>query len=90
MSGRRVADAFRSLVNARNLQLESCMKHCWCLFLRRVVKRIWREEKIWVVQMDNLRGLLGIWRMDKVPNTQIWQLCKETKCMDKKIDEGVL
>ena len=35
-SGRRVADAISSLVNARDLQfelLESCMRHCLCLFL---------------------------------------------------------
>ena len=41
-SGRRVAGAIRSLVNARSLQLEcdrvwSYMSHFWCLFLRIVV-----------------------------------------------------
>ena len=35
-------------------------------------------------------GLLGIRRMDKVPNTRIRQLCRVTKVVDKKIDEGVL
>ena len=39
--------------------------------------------------MDNLRGLLGIRRMDKVPNTWIRQLCGVMKDVDKKID-GVL
>ena len=32
---------------------------------------LWREKersRIMVAQMDNLRGLLGIRRMDKVPN----------------------
>ena len=35
---------------------------------------IWREKersRIRPVQKDNLRGLLGIKRMDKVPNAQI-------------------
>ena len=46
--------------------------------------------RIRIVQMDNLRGLLGIRRMDKVPNTWIRELCRVIKGVDKKIDEGVL
>ena len=38
------------------------------------------------VQMDNLRGLLGIRRVDKVPNARIWQLCVVKKGVDKKIN----
>ena len=40
--------------------------------------------------MDNLRGLLGIGRMDRVPNAQIRELCRVTKGVDKRIDEGSL
>ena len=40
--------------------------------------------------MDNLIGLLSIRRMDKVLNAQIRQLCRVTKGVDEKIDEGVL
>ena len=40
--------------------------------------------------MDNLRGILGIRRMNKVPNAQIRQLCGVMQGVDKKIDEGVL
>ena len=40
--------------------------------------------------MNNLRGLLGIRRVDKVPNARIRQLCGLTKGVDEKIDEGVL
>ena len=40
--------------------------------------------------MDNLRGLLGIRRMDKVLNARIRQLCGVTKSIEEKIDEGVL
>ena len=38
-SGRRVASAIRSMVNARSLQLESWMSHCWYLFLCMVVRQ---------------------------------------------------
>ena len=40
--------------------------------------------------MNNLRNLLGINRMDKVPNARIRQLCGVTKDVDERIDEGVL
>ena len=46
--------------------------------------------RIWAVQLDNLRGLLSIRRMDKVPNAWIRQLCGVTKGVDEKIDEIVL
>ena len=53
---------------------------------------IWREKersRIRAVQMDNLRSVLGIRRMDKVPNAPIRQLCGVTKDVDEKIEEGV-
>ena len=40
--------------------------------------------------MDNLRGLVGIRRMDKVLNAQIRELCGMTKGVDERIDGGVL
>ena len=48
---------------------------------------IWREKdrsRIRAVQIDNLRGLLGIRRVDKVSNARIRQFLVE------KIDESVL
>ena len=48
------------------------------------------RSRIRAIQIDNLRGLLGIRRMDKVPNARIKKLCGETKGVDEKIDEGVL
>ena len=42
------------------------------------------------VQMDNLRGLLGISRMDRVLNTRIRELCEVRKGLDKRVDEDVL
>ena len=40
--------------------------------------------------MDNLRGLIGIRRMDRVPNALIRELCGETKGVNERIDEGIL
>ena len=40
--------------------------------------------------MDNFRGLLGIKRMDKVPNARKKELCGETIGVGGKIDGGVL
>ena len=55
--------------------------------------KIWREKersRIRAVQMDNFRGLLGIRRMDKVPNARIRELSGVTKGVNEKIDEDVL
>ena len=50
---------------------------------------IWKEmSRIKVVQMDNLRNLLGSSGMDKVPNAWIRE-CRVTKKMDKKTEEGL-
>ena len=54
---------------------------------------IWKEKekyRIRSVQMDNLRRLLNIRRMDKVPNVWIIEFCGVTKGVDERIDEGVL
>ena len=40
--------------------------------------------------MDNLRGLLGIRRMDRVPKARIRELCGVTKGVNIRVDEGVL
>ena len=39
--------------------------------------------------MDNLRGLLGIRRMDRVPNAQVRELCRVRKGLNERID-GIL
>ena len=54
---------------------------------------IWCEKersRIRAVQMGNLRGMLGIRKMNKVPNTRIRQLCRMKKGVVKRIGEGVL
>ena len=74
-SGRRVAGTIRSLVNARDLQLEYArLLHATLLMIALMYgsKTILQKEKersrIRAVQMDNLRELLGIIRMDRVWN----------------------
>ena len=42
------------------------------------------------MQIDNLRRLLGIRRMDRVPNAHIREFCGVKKGLDERINEGVL
>ena len=48
-------------------------------------KRKKERSKIWALHMENLRGLLGIMRMDKVPNARIRKLCEVTKGVDERL-----
>ena len=54
---------------------------------------LWQEKersRISAVQMDNLRGLLGTRRLDRVPNARIRELYGVTKGGGERIYEGVL
>ena len=54
---------------------------------------LWKEKersKIRDIRMDNLRGLLGIRRMDRVPNARVREFCGVKKGRNESIDEGVL
>ena len=54
---------------------------------------IWEEKersRVKAVQIETLRRLLGIRRMDKVLNARIRELCGVTKGVDEMTDEGVL
>ena len=95
--GRRVVGAIRFLVNARNLHLEFARVLHESLLVPFLTygseTMIWREKersRVRAVLMNNLRGLLGIRRMDKVPNARIKELSGVAKCVDERIDEGVL
>ena len=97
-SGRKVAGAIRSLVNGRDLQLE-CARVLHETLLVTVLMygiietMLWKEKersRIRTVQMDKLRDLLGIMKMDRIPNARIRELCGVTKGADERIDEGVL
>ena len=88
----RVASATRSLVNTKDLQLECAVLHEALLvpvLMYGNETMLWREKerpRVRVVKMDNLRGLLGIRRMDRVQNAQIRELYK----VKKGLDEGIL
>ena len=82
-SGRKVAGAIRYLVHARSLQLEctGVLHESLLVFVLTdgSEKLIWREKqssRIRAIQIESLRDLLGIRRMDKVPNTRI-RTCAE-------------
>ena len=73
--GRRVACSIRSLVSGKSLQLECARVLHESLLVPSLTygseKMVWREmekSRIRVVQMNNVRGLLGIRRMDGAPN----------------------
>ena len=80
-SVRRVAGAIRTIVNDRDLQLE-CARVLDETLLVPVLRydsqiMLWKEKersRIRAVHMENLRGLLGIMRMDRVPNARIREL----------------
>ena len=95
--GRSVAVVIRSLVNARGLELQWARVLHQSLLLPIIMYSsetlVWKEKgrsRIIAVQMDKLRGLLGIRRMDKDPNAHIWELYGVMKELDKRIVEGIL
>ena len=54
---------------------------------------LWKEKeisRIRAIQMDNLKALLDIRRMDRVPNAWMRELCAVTKGVNKRIVEGIL
>ena len=84
-----------SLVTARDLELE-CARVLHETLLVPVhmygsETMLWKEERSRgkAAQMDNLVGLRGIRRMDRVPNARIRELCGATKGVDEKIEEIV-
>ena len=74
--------------------LESCIKHLLAPVLMYCSETIlWKQKersRIRAVQVDNIRGLLGIRRMDRVPKARIRELCGVKKGLDEMIYEGVL
>ena len=79
MSGRRVAGVIRSLVNARDLQLQ-CARVLHETLLVPIL--MYGRDNV----MNNLRRLLGIRRMDTVQNSGIRELCRVAKGVDERID----
>ena len=96
-SGRRVEGAIRSLVIARDFQIEFARVLHETLLVPLLTygseTMLWKENKrsrIRAVQMDNLRGLLYIRRMDRVQNAEIKELFGVMKGVGERIEEGVL
>ena len=96
-SGRKVAGAIRLLVNERNLNM-SCVNVLHEKLLVPVLMygsecQVWKEKersRVRAVQMDNLRGMLGVKRIDRMRNERIRELCNVRKGVDEIIDENVL
>ena len=84
-----VADAIRSLVRPKDFQFE-CARVLYETLLVPVLMGgskiiIWKEKersRIRVEQIENLRGLLCIRRMDRVPSAQKMELYGVTKGVD--------
>ena len=89
-SGSGVADAIKSLVDARSLHLECARVLHESLLVPIFTYVTERKEKerfrIRAVKMNNFSSLRGIRRMDKFRNTQIRKLCGLTKGVNKRID----
>ena len=49
-----------------------------------------RDLELGLCRAKTLRELLGIRRMDRVPNARITELCGVKKGLDERIDKGVL
>ena len=54
---------------------------------------MWKHKyrtKVQAVQMDNLRSMLGVRRIDKMRNERIRELCGVKKGINERINECVL
>src|SRR5678815_1751450 len=54
---------------------------------------VWKKgyrSKVQCVQMDNLRGVLGVKRIDKIRNEGIRELCGVKKGVDERMNESTL
>ena len=64
---------------------------CFYVLMYSSETMIWKKRsRIKTVQMDNLKDLLGIRRLDRVPNAWIRGLLGFSKEVDETKDEGVL
>ena len=70
--------ASSSLVNARDVQLECARVLLVPVLTYGSETMLWKEKKrsrIWALQIDNLRALRGIRRMDRIPDAWIREFC---------------
>ena len=79
-------------LNAKGLRVECAMviyegllELVLLYFSERMIGREKERSRIRAVQMSRIRGLLGIRRMDRIPNAWIREFCG----VEKKVDESV-
>src|SRR5678815_5117333 len=97
LNGRKVAGAIKSLVDVKGLSLE-CARVLHEGMLLPVLMyssetMVWNKRyrsKVQRVQMDNLRGVLGVKRIDKMRNELIRELCGVKKGVNERINESTL
>src|SRR5678815_5559529 len=97
VNGRKVAGAIKSLVDVRRLSLE-CARVLHESMLLPVLMyssetMVWNKRyrsKVQCVQMDNLRGVLGGRRIDKMRSERIRELCGVKKGVNERINESTL
>src|SRR5678815_3865859 len=97
VNGRKVASAIKSLVNVKGLSLECArVLHEGMLLpvlLYSSETMVWNKKyrsKVQCVQIDNLRGVLGVRRIDKVRNELIREWCGVKKGVNERINESML
>jgi hypothetical protein len=96
-NGRRVAGAIKTLANTKNLSLECIRRLHECMLVPVLMYgsevTVWSQKnisRIQAVQMDNLRGILGVRKIDKMRNEYIRELCGVEKGVIERINESVL
>ena len=97
MSGKKVAGAIRALVNERGLSLD-CVRILHESMLLPVLLygsecMVWDRtyrSKVQAVQMDNLRSVLGVKKIDKIRNEFIRTVCGVEKGINERVNESVL
>src|SRR5678816_1241927 len=97
VNGRKNAGAIKSLVNVKGLSLEcNRVLHEGMLLpvlLYSSETMVWNKKyrsKVQCVQMENLRDLLGVRRIDKMRNERIRELCGVKKGVNERINESML
>jgi len=97
INGRKTAGGIRSLVNEKHLDLKCVRTLHEKLLVPTLLYgsecMLWKEKersRIRAVQMDNLRGVLGVKRRDRMRNERIRDICGVKKGVDELIDESVL
>src|SRR5678816_2452184 len=97
VNGRKVVGAIKSLVNVKGLSLE-CARVLHESMLLTVLlysseTMVWNKKyrsKVQSVLMDNLRGVQGVRRIDKMRNERIRELCGVKKEVNERINESML